>query len=70
MVNVSFVIPALFIIESKFPSSFSVASLINSYIVSCFNISNCKILANCSPSKLISNPIAKSAYFGDSFKIN
>ena len=33
-------------------------------------ISNCKIVAKGSPSKLISNPIAKSAYFGDSFKIN
>ena len=33
-------------------------------------ISNCKIVAKGSPSKLISDPIAKSAYFGDSFKIN
>ena len=33
-------------------------------------VSNCKIIAKGSPSQLINDPIAKSAYFGDSFKIN
>ena len=33
-------------------------------------LSNCKIIANGTPSELIENNEAKSAYFGDSFKIN
>ena len=33
-------------------------------------LSNCKIVANGTPSELINNSEAKTAYFGDSFKIN
>ena len=33
-------------------------------------ISNCKIIANGTPSELLKNTDAKNAYFGDSFKIN
>ena len=33
-------------------------------------ISNCRIVAKGSPSELINNSNAKSAYFGDSFKYN
>ena len=33
-------------------------------------ISNGKIIANGTPSQLINDPGAKSAYFGDSFKYN
>jgi len=33
-------------------------------------LSNCKIVANGTPSELINNNEAKIAYFGDSFKIN
>ena len=33
-------------------------------------ISNCRIVARGSPSELINNVNAKSAYFGDSFKYN
>jgi lipopolysaccharide export system ATP-binding protein len=33
-------------------------------------LSNCKIIANGTPSELIENNEAKTAYFGDSFKIN
>ena len=33
-------------------------------------LSNCKIVATGTPSELINNNEAKSAYFGDSFKIN
>jgi len=33
-------------------------------------ISNCRIVAKGSPSELINNVNAKSAYFGDSFKYN
>ena len=33
-------------------------------------LSNCKIIASGTPSELIENNEAKSAYFGDSFKIN
>ena len=33
-------------------------------------LSNCKIVAQGTPSELINNTNAKSAYFGDSFKIN
>ena len=33
-------------------------------------ISNCKIIAKGTPSELINNQEAKSAYFGDSFKFN
>ena len=33
-------------------------------------LSNCKIVASGTPSELINNSDAKSAYFGDSFKIN
>ena len=33
-------------------------------------LSNCKIVAQDSPSNLVKNINAKSAYFGDSFKIN
>ena len=32
-------------------------------------LSNCKIVASGTPSELINNPEAKSAYFGDSFKL-
>ena len=33
-------------------------------------LSNCKIIARGTPSELINNNEAKTAYFGDSFKIN
>jgi lipopolysaccharide export system ATP-binding protein len=33
-------------------------------------ISNCKIIAEGSPNDLVNNLEAKSAYFGDAFKIN
>ena len=33
-------------------------------------LSNCKIVASGTPSELINNVEAKSAYFGDSFNIN
>ena len=33
-------------------------------------ISNCKVIASGTPSQLINNPEAKSAYFGDSFKFS
>ncbi len=33
-------------------------------------VSNCKIIAKGAPAKLIKDPNAKSAYFGDSFKFN
>jgi len=33
-------------------------------------ISNCKVIASGTPSELIKNDEAKSAYFGESFKIN
>ena len=33
-------------------------------------ISNCRVVAKGSPSELINNSNAKSAYFGDSFKYN
>jgi lipopolysaccharide export system ATP-binding protein len=33
-------------------------------------LSNCKIVAKDTPSKLVSDINAKNAYFGDSFKIN
>jgi lipopolysaccharide export system ATP-binding protein len=33
-------------------------------------LSNCKIIANGSPSQLVNDDNAKNAYFGDSFKIN
>ena len=33
-------------------------------------LSNCKVIAQGTPSELIKNPQAKSAYFGDSFKFN
>ena len=33
-------------------------------------LSNCKIIANDTPSNLVKNTNAKNAYFGDSFKIN
>ena len=33
-------------------------------------LSNCKIVAHGSPSEIVNNVNAKSAYFGDSFKIN
>jgi len=43
-------------------------------LLSCVDIaivlSNCKIIANGTPSELINNDVAKSAYFGESFKIN
>jgi len=43
-------------------------------LLSCVDIavvlSNCKIIASGTPSELISNSEAKTAYFGDSFKIN
>ena len=43
-------------------------------LLSCVDVavilSNCKIVANGTPSELINDDIAKSAYFGDSFKIN
>jgi len=32
-------------------------------------LSNCKIIASGTPSELINNTDAKSAYFGDSFKL-
>ena len=42
-------------------------------LLSCVDIavvlSNCKIIASGTPSELISNNVAKTAYFGDSFKI-
>ena len=42
-------------------------------LLSCVDVaiilSNCKIIANGTPSELINNDKAKSAYFGDSFKI-
>ena len=33
-------------------------------------LSNCKIIANGTPSELLSDQNARSEYFGDSFKIN
>ena len=33
-------------------------------------LSNCKIVANGTPSELVNNNKAKSAYFGNTFKIN
>ena len=43
-------------------------------LLSCVDVavvlSNCKIVANGTPSELINNDKAKSAYFGNSFKIN
>ena len=43
-------------------------------LLSCVDIavilSNCKIVAQGSPSDLVNNTEAKNAYFGDSFKIN
>ena len=43
-------------------------------LLSCVDVaiilSNCKIIAQGSPSELINDPAAKNAYFGDSFKIN
>ena len=43
-------------------------------LLSCVDVavilSNCKIVANGTPSELINDDKAKSAYFGDSFKIN
>tara|TARA_B110001454_G_scaffold147962_1_gene137357 strand:- start:589 stop:1365 length:777 start_codon:yes stop_codon:yes gene_type:complete len=43
-------------------------------LLSCVDIalvlSNCKVIAQGTPSELIKNPQAKSAYFGDSFKFN
>ena len=43
-------------------------------LLSCVDVaivlSNCKIIANGTPSELINNDVAKSAYFGESFKIN
>ena len=43
-------------------------------LLSCVDIamilSNCKIIAQGTPKELINNPIAQSAYFGKSFKIN
>ncbi len=43
-------------------------------LLSCVDIaiilSNCKIIAQGTPKELINNPIAKNAYFGETFKIN
>jgi len=43
-------------------------------LLSCVDVaiilSNCKVIAKGSPNDLINNPEAKSAYFGDSFKIS
>ena len=43
-------------------------------LLSCVDVavilSNCKIVANGTPSELVNDDKAKSAYFGDSFKIN
>ncbi len=43
-------------------------------LLSCVDIamilSNCKIIAKGTPKELINNPIAQSAYFGETFKIN
>jgi lipopolysaccharide export system ATP-binding protein len=43
-------------------------------LLSCVDVaiilSNCKVVAKGTPSELINNPSAKSAYFGDSFKFN
>ena len=43
-------------------------------LLSCVDVaivlSNCKIIAQGTPSELINNPNAKTAYFGDSFKFN
>jgi len=43
-------------------------------LLSCVDVavvlSNCKIIAHGTPSQLINDPNAKSAYFGDSFKFN
>jgi lipopolysaccharide export system ATP-binding protein len=43
-------------------------------LLSCVDVaivlSNCKIIASGTPSELINNHEAKSAYFGDSFKFN
>ena len=43
-------------------------------LLSCVDIamilSNCKIIARGTPKELINNPIAQSAYFGETFKIN
>ena len=43
-------------------------------LLSCVDVamilSNCKIIAQGTPKQLINNPIAQSAYFGETFKIN
>ena len=43
-------------------------------LLSCVDVamilSNCKIIAHGTPKELINNPIAQSAYFGETFKIN
>jgi len=43
-------------------------------LLSCVDVamilSNCKIIAQGTPKELINNPVAQSAYFGKSFKIN
>ena len=43
-------------------------------LLSCVDIamilSNCKIIAQGTPKELINNPVAQSAYFGETFKIN
>ena len=43
-------------------------------LLSCVDVamilSNCKIIAHGTPKEIINNPIAQSAYFGKSFKIN
>ena len=43
-------------------------------LLSCVDValvlSNCKVVASGTPSELINNNDAKSAYFGDSFRIN
>ena len=43
-------------------------------LLSCVDVamilSNCKIIAQGTPKELINNPIAQSAYFGETFKIN
>ena len=43
-------------------------------LLSCVDVamilSNCKIIAQGTPKELINNPVAQSAYFGETFKIN
>ena len=43
-------------------------------LLSCVDVamilSNCKIIAHGTPKELINNPLAQSAYFGETFKIN